>query len=90
MAEVAATVDVYESALQPDAPRFFHEIIDGPVALLGIHRNRVDLDIAQACVPVTGQVDVEAFVVELALQLRYLAFESTRLCRYWYAAARNA
>ena len=69
MAELTATLDVYESALQPDAPRFFHEIIDDPAALLGIQRNRVDLDIAQACVPVSDQVDVEAFIAELALQL---------------------
>ena len=69
MAEVPAVLDVYESALQPGAPRFFHEVAGEPAAMLGIHRNRVDLDIAQACVPVSEQIDVEAFVAEIALQL---------------------
>ncbi|MDO5029297.1 MAG: HNH endonuclease signature motif containing protein [Corynebacterium sp.] len=61
--------DVYQAALLPEAPQFFHEMSDNPLAAFGIHRNRVELDIVFNCVPPSMDVDVEAFIAEVAPEL---------------------
>lgn len=62
-------IDVYEAALLPEAPQFFHELSDRATARLGIGRNRIDVSIACSCVPSSMDVDVEGFVAEIAPEL---------------------
>ncbi|MCT1717927.1 HNH endonuclease signature motif containing protein [Corynebacterium amycolatum] len=61
--------DVYEAALLPEAPQFFHEASTNPLAVAGIQRNRLELDISLSCAPQSLEIDVDAYIAEIAPEL---------------------
>lgn len=61
--------DVYQAALLPEAPQFFHESSTNQLAVAGIQRNRLELGIACGCTPKSLEIDVDAYIAEIAPEL---------------------